>query len=85
MSSLRTRYFFLLQNSACEVAQKMKKDGVLMWLLLIVGGQRRAGEDAEEKQKLSVKEYRFGQHGKVSPPSQQEQTSKAAREFHGLF
>jgi len=41
--------------------------------------------ESEEKQKLSVKEYRFGQRGKVSPPSQQEQTSEAARGFHGLF
>lgn len=56
-----------------------------MWLLLIVGRQRRAGEDAEEKQKLSVKKYRFGQHGKVNPHSEQQQTSDAAREFHDLF
>lgn len=40
---------------------------------------------SEEKQKLSVKEYRYGQRRKVSPPSQQEQTSEAARRFHGLF
>lgn len=40
---------------------------------------------SEEKQKLSVKEYRYGQRRKVSPPSQQEQTSEAARGFHGLF
>lgn len=41
--------------------------------------------ESEEKQKLSVEEYRFRQHGKVRPPSQQEQTSEAARGFHGLF
>lgn len=40
---------------------------------------------SEEKQKLSVKEYRYGQRRKVSPPSQQEQTSEAASGFHGLF
>lgn len=41
--------------------------------------------ESEEKPQLSVKEYRFGQHKKVSPPSQQEQTLEAARGFHGLF
>lgn len=46
MSSLRELIFFSLQNSASEVAQKMKQDSMCMWLLLIVGGQRRAGEDA---------------------------------------
>lgn len=45
MSSLR-ELIFSLQNSASEVAQTMKQDGMCMWLLLIVGRQRRAGKDA---------------------------------------
>lgn len=72
-------HFFPLQNSASEVAHKMKQVSMCMWLLLMVGGQGRAGKDAgaEEKQKLSVKEYRLGSTERSAlPPSR----SKAQRQ-----